>query len=71
MMPGMDGIDLLRHMRSEPALASVPVVMLSARKLEGDIVGALQLGASDYVVKPFIPEELAMCVARLLPLGVA
>jgi DNA-binding response OmpR family regulator len=41
--------------------------MLTSRKLEQDIVGALNAGASDYLVKPFIPEELAVRIARLLP----
>jgi DNA-binding response OmpR family regulator len=47
----------------------VPVVMLAARKVERAIVGALQFGASDYLITPFIPEELAMRIARLLPSG--
>jgi DNA-binding response OmpR family regulator len=67
MMPGPDGFEVLRRMKAEMGLAETPVVMLTARKLESDIVGALQLGASDYLVKPFIPEELAMRIARLLP----
>lgn len=66
MMPGTDGFDVLRQMRERPTLREVPVIMLTARKQETDIVGALQLGASDYVVKPFIPEELVMRIARLL-----
>ena len=66
MMPGSDGLQVLRRMKQDPALADTPVVMLTARKLESDIVAALQLGASDYLVKPFIPEELALRVARLL-----
>lgn len=67
MMPGADGFEVLRRMKGEMGLTATPVVMLTARKLESDIVGALQLGASDYLVKPFIPEELAMRIARLLP----
>ena len=67
MMPGADGFEVLRRMKAEPDLAGIPVVMLTARKLESDIVGALQAGASDYLVKPFIPDELSMRIARLLP----
>lgn len=67
MMPGLDGTEVLRRLKADPVLADTPVVMLTARKLESDVVGALELGASEYVVKPFIPEELAMRVARLLP----
>lgn len=69
MMPGVDGFELLRRIKSHADLFAMPVVMLTARKLEQDIVRALEAGASDYLVKPFIPEELASRVARLLPLG--
>jgi DNA-binding response OmpR family regulator len=66
MMPVVDGFEVLRRIREQPATANLPVVMLSARKQERDIVGALELGASDFVVKPFIPEELIARLARLL-----
>jgi len=68
MMPGRDGFAVLRQLKSDAKLADIPVVMLTARRLESDIVGALQAGASDYLIKPFSPEELAARVARLLPL---
>lgn len=71
MMPGADGFEVLRLMKENAALAKIPVVMLTARKLESDIVRALQLGASDYLLKPFIPEELALRIARLLALTTA
>src|SRR5690242_14884453 len=60
MMPVMDGFEVLRRIRADERLAAVPVIMLSARKQENDIVTALRLGANDYVVKPFIPEELVV-----------
>jgi DNA-binding response OmpR family regulator len=66
MMPVVDGFEVLRRIREQPATANLPVVMLSARKQERDIVGALELGASDFVVKPFIPEELMARLTRLL-----
>jgi DNA-binding response OmpR family regulator len=66
MMPVVDGFEVLRRIREQPETAALPVVMLSARKQERDIVGALELGASDFVVKPFIPEELLARLARLL-----
>jgi DNA-binding response OmpR family regulator len=66
MMPVIDGFEVLRRIREQPATANLPVVMLSARKQERDIVGALELGANDFVVKPFIPEELLARLARLL-----
>lgn len=66
MMPVIDGYEVLRRLREGPAAGWIPVIMLTARKQEHDIVGALQLGANDYVVKPFIPEELIARVSRLL-----
>ena len=69
MMPGINGFELLRQIKETPKTSSTLVVMLTSRKLEQDIVGALNAGASDYLVKPFIPEELAARIARLLPIG--
>lgn len=66
MMPVIDGYEVLRRIREDATLRDLPVVMLTARKRESDIVGALELGASDYLVKPFIPEELLARLARLL-----
>ncbi|HZF93906.1 MAG TPA: response regulator [Allosphingosinicella sp.] len=66
MMPVMDGYEVLRRLRADPATASIPIIMLTARKQEGDIVSALELGANDFVVKPFIPEELMSRLARLI-----
>lgn len=66
MMPSVDGYEVLRRVRENPAHAGIPVVMLTARKQERDIVSALELGASDYMVKPFIPEELVARLARIL-----
>ncbi|RIX26995.1 response regulator transcription factor [Sphingomonas edaphi] len=65
MMPFIDGYEVLRRIRENPTLKALPVIMLTARKQEKDIVGALELGASDFLAKPFIPEEL---VARLIRL---
>jgi len=66
MMPVADGYEVLRRIREDQALAAIPVIMLTARKQERDIVEALELGASDYIVKPFIPEELVARLGRLL-----
>ena len=66
MMPVLDGQQVLRRLRGDAATASIPVVMLTARRQERDIVDALELGADDYLVKPFIPEELMSRLARLL-----
>lgn len=62
MLPGKNGHDVLRLIRSNPATASVPVLMLTARGEEDDKVIGLELGADDYLAKPFGPKEL---VARL------
>ena len=66
MMPVIDGYEVLRQIRENPDLKDVPVIMLTARRQEQDIVTALELGANDYLVKPFIPEELAARLARLI-----
>jgi len=65
LMPVMDGFEVLRRLKSGDVTDS-PVIMLTALKREQDIVGALQLGAADYLVKPFIPDELGQRIRRLL-----
>lgn len=66
MMPVHDGLEVLRRMRDSAEHAQTPVIMLTARRGEADVIGALELGADDYLVKPFLPEELLMRLARLL-----
>jgi len=66
MMPLVDGYEVLRQFRAMDGMAEVPVIFLTARKQEQDIVEALSLGASDYLAKPFIPEELVARLARLI-----
>lgn len=65
LMPVMDGFEVLRRLQAG-RVSDAPVIMLTALKREQDIVGALQLGAADYLVKPFIPDELSHRVRRLL-----
>lgn len=69
MMPVADGFEVLRRLKADPATRTVPVIMLTALRREEDVVGALQLGAADYLVKPFIPDELVARIGRLLPSG--
>ncbi|GGB69956.1 two-component system response regulator [Blastomonas aquatica] len=66
MMPVHDGFEVLRRIRSNEAHSDIPIIMLSARRSQADIVGALEMGASDYIVKPFLPEELMIRLQRLL-----
>ncbi len=66
MLPGMDGLLVCRAMRSDRSTASVPVIMLTARGEEADRIAGLELGADDYVTKPFSPKELVARVAARL-----
>jgi DNA-binding response OmpR family regulator len=66
MMPVHDGYEVLRRLREDGATKDVPIIMLTARRQERDIVSALELGATDYMVKPFIPEELVTRLTRVL-----
>ena len=62
MLPGMDGLAVCREIRRTPAVAAIPIVMLSAKSTEEDIVRGLELGADDYVTKPF---SKAVLIARV------
>lgn len=69
MMPELDGFAVLREWRREPKLAGIPVIMLTARNREDDVVGALAEGAVDYLTKPFSPAELVARVRRFITSG--
>ena len=58
MLPGLDGLDVCRQLRSNPETSAVAIVMLTARGSERDIVAGLDAGADDYVTKPFSKEVL-------------
>ena len=62
MLPGMDGLAVCREIRRTPSVASTPVIMLTAKSAEDDIVRGLELGADDYVTKPF---SNAVLIARI------
>lgn len=66
MMPYMDGFETLRRIRQNSELEAMPILMLTFRKQRDDIVGALRSGANDYMVKPFVPEELLARISTLL-----
>jgi two-component system alkaline phosphatase synthesis response regulator PhoP len=66
MLPGMDGLEICRWMRRHDKYAAIPVLMLTARSEEADRVVGLELGADDYVTKPFSMRELVARVRALL-----
>jgi two-component system phosphate regulon response regulator PhoB len=66
MLPEMDGLEVCKHLRSGEATANVPIIMLTARAGEVDRVLGLELGADDYLTKPFSPRELVLRIKKLL-----
>ena len=66
MLPEVDGLVICQAMRRDPATAAIPIIMLTARADEADRVIGLELGADDYVTKPFSPKELSARVTALL-----
>jgi len=66
MVPGGDGLDLCRRLRQNPNLSSVPIIFLTARAAESDRVHGLELGADDYITKPFGTRELVARVKAVL-----
>ena len=69
MLPGMDGFELCKEIKKKPAWAAIPVLMLTARAEEIDRVLGLELGADDYMVKPFSPRELVLRIKAILRRG--
>ena len=65
-LPGLDGTEVCRVLRARPATATLPIIMLTARTEESDRVLGLDLGADDYIVKPFSPRELAARIRAVL-----
>src|SRR6266699_3243774 len=66
MLPEMDGLDVCKVLRRDPATANIPILMLTAKAAEIDRVLGLELGAADYLTKPFSPRELLLRIKRLL-----
>jgi two-component system alkaline phosphatase synthesis response regulator PhoP len=66
MLPGIDGLDVCRGIKSDPKTKHISVIMLSARGEEADIVSGLELGADDYLVKPFSPRVLSARIKSVL-----
>ena len=66
MLPGIDGLQVCRRLRSDSRTAKVPIIMVTARGEEADVVTGLELGAEDYVTKPFSPRVLLARVRAVL-----
>ena len=66
MLPGMDGLDVCRALKKDEKTQAIPVVMLTAKGEESDIVTGLELGADDYIVKPFSPKILVARIKTVL-----
>ena len=66
MLPGLDGLQVCRSIRSDPDVALTPIIMVTAKAEESDRIAGLELGADDYVTKPFSPSEVVARIKALL-----
>jgi DNA-binding response OmpR family regulator len=66
MLPGLDGLEVCRAIRSDPNSAAIPIIMLTAKGEESDRIVGLELGADDYITKPFSPNEVVARIRALL-----
>ncbi len=71
MLPGIDGLDVCRLLKNDERTSSIPIIMLTAKGEDSDIVTGLELGADDYVTKPFSPKVLLARVKTILRRGTA
>jgi two-component system, OmpR family, alkaline phosphatase synthesis response regulator PhoP len=69
MLPGVDGLEVCRRLKNDAKTAAMPIVMLTAKGEEADVVAGLELGAADYVTKPFSPRVLTARVRAVLRRG--
>jgi len=69
MLPGLDGIEICRTLKADHSTRSIPIIMVTAKGEESDIVLGLGMGADDYVVKPFRPRELMARIRSVLRRG--
>jgi DNA-binding response OmpR family regulator len=69
MLPQIDGLEVCKMLRRDPATAAVPIVMVTAKAAEIDRILGLELGADDYITKPFSPRELVLRVKNILQRG--
>ena len=66
MLPGIDGLEVCKLLKSENKTSSIPIIMLTAKSQESDKIVGLELGADDYVTKPFSPRELIARIKAVL-----
>lgn len=69
MLPGMDGLSVCQQLKSDPMTRSIPIIIVSAKGEESDVVIGLGMGADDYIAKPFSPRELLARVKAVLRRG--
>jgi two-component system phosphate regulon response regulator PhoB len=69
MLPGMDGLEICRRVKYDAATRHIPIIIVSAKGEEGDVILGLELGADDYIAKPFSPRELLARVRAVLRRG--
>ncbi|MFA5199200.1 MAG: response regulator, partial [Candidatus Omnitrophota bacterium] len=66
MLPGIDGLEVCKSLKNDPKTSSIPVIMLTAKSQESDKIVGLELGADDYITKPFSPRELIARIKAVL-----
>ncbi len=69
MLPGLDGVEVCRRLKADPVTKAIPIIMVTAKGEEADVVLGLGVGADDYVTKPFSPKELVARVKAVLRRG--
>lgn len=67
MLPGRDGVELTQHLKADPSLAAIPVVMLTGEARREILVRSMEAGAADFIVKPFTPDALIAKLTKFLP----
>jgi two-component system phosphate regulon response regulator PhoB len=66
MLPGFDGLEVCRNLKKDPKTSAIPVIMVTAKGTEADIVTGLEMGAADYIAKPFSPRVLLARIGAVL-----
>jgi DNA-binding response OmpR family regulator len=69
MLPGLDGLEVCRRLKEDPTTRAIPIIMVTAKGEESDVILGLGMGADDYVLKPFSPKELVARVRAVLRRG--